>query len=44
MKPVLLIALVLASSGAAAQVRGQVLGQTGGPYNGNRNDLARMPE
>lgn len=40
MKPVLLIALVLASSGAAVQV----LGQTGGPYDGNRNDLARMPE
>ena len=44
MKPILLIALVLVSSGAAAQVRGQILAQTGGPYDGNRNDLARMPE
>ena len=36
MKPMLLIALVLVSSGSAAQ--------TGGSYDGNRNDLARMPE
>ena len=36
MKSTLLIALVLVSSGAAAQ--------TGGRYDGNRNDLARMTE